>query len=99
MRSLGYAELRMPFDPKHHQKGLLKRDLGCRSASSSLPRLVKASNVVRVEENPESILEEGGVLCSHHHVNRLLVKMQVGKRDLAEKKITRCGKPAAAEAL
>ena len=67
---------------------LLKRDLGCKRAFSSLTGLVKASNVVRVEENPESILEEGGVLCPHHNVNRLLVKNAgAKKRVLAEKRI------------
>ena len=50
----------------------MKGDLGGKRAFGSLTGLVKASHVVGVEENPESILEKGRVFCSHHSVNRLL---------------------------
>ena len=71
----------MPFKQKHHWglKVAKKRDLGRLGASSCLSSPVKASDVVGVKEYPESILKKGGVLCSHHGVNRLLVKMQVEK--------------------
>ena len=77
--------------------GVAERDLRCKRAFSSLTGLVKASNVVRVEENPERILEEGGVLCSHHNVNRLLVKKCRWKKRVMAEKIFE--KPATAEAL
>ena len=63
-----------------------KRDLGGLGASSSLSGPVKASNVVGVKENPESVLKEGGVLCSNHGVNRLLFKMHVEKESCLKRR-------------